>query len=161
MLKSRVIDNMRTFLLGVVTIAMAAPQTKDPAFATDVQPLLQAKCVGCHGAAPQAKLDLRTSEGVLKGGASGPVVVPGIAEKSLIIAKVVTGQMPPGKTKLTSTEIDLIRGWIDRTLPAEVKIGEPLVTERQALAVLQARCVGAMVASPKKAASTCERWRAD
>jgi mono/diheme cytochrome c family protein len=111
------------------------------ALAQDPFPLLKTKCVACHGATPQAKLDLRTAEGVLKGGASGPVVVPGAAEKSLIITKVVTGQMPPGKVKLTDAEIDEIRGWIDR-LPAEVteRVTEN-IAERQALAVLQARCV--------------------
>jgi cytochrome c553 len=89
---------------------------------------------------PQAKLDLRSAEGVLKGGVSGPVVIAGGAEKSLLIAKVVTGQMPPGKVKLTGAEIDVIRGWIDRTLPAESN-DAVTVTEREALAVFQARCV--------------------
>jgi hypothetical protein len=127
-------------LLACATLALAAP-AKDPSFAADVEPVLKAKCVACHGAAPQAKLDLRSAEGILKGGNSGPVVVPGSAEKSLMMTKVVTGQMPPGKLKLTDTEIDEIRGWIDRTLPAEAKNAAPVVTEREALAVLQARCV--------------------
>ena len=70
------------------------------ALAQDPFPLPKTKCVACHGATPQGKLDLRTQEGVLKGGASGPVVVPGAAEKSLIVTKLVTGQMPPGKVKL-------------------------------------------------------------
>jgi hypothetical protein len=121
---------MRNVFLTLLFSAYAA-------LAQDPIPLLKTKCVACHGAMPQAKLDLRTAEGALKGGASGPVVVPGSAEKSLIITKVVTGQMPPGKVKLTGAEIDEIRGWIDR-MPAEVT---ERVTEREALAVLQARCV--------------------
>src|SRR5271154_4427219 len=128
-----------SLLAGAVTLA--AQPAKEPSFTTDVQPVLKAKCVACHGATPQAKLDLRSAEGVLKGGNSGPVVVPGAAEKSLIMTKVVTGQMPPGKLKLTDAEIDEIRGWIDRTLPAEAKNAPPVVTEREANAVLQARCV--------------------
>ncbi len=132
----------RTLLLiACGTVAFAAPPARDPSFVTDVAPLLKAKCVACHGAVPQGRLDLRTSETVLKGGASGPVVVPGVAEKSLMIAKVVTGQMPPGKVKLTDAEIDVIRGWIDRTLPAEAKTDAPAVTELEVTAVLQARCV--------------------
>ena len=127
-------------LVACAALALAAP-AKDPSFAADVEPVLKAKCVACHGATPQAKLDLRSAEGVLKGGNSGPVVVPGAAEKSLMMTKVVTGQMPPGKVKLTDAEIDEIRGWIDRTLPAEAKNSAPVVTEREALAVLQARCV--------------------
>ena len=122
------------FLAACTALALSA----QPSFEANVAPVLKAKCVGCHGATPQAKLDLRSSEGVLKGGASGPVVVPGAAEKSLIISKVVAKQMPPGPVKLTKLEIDQIRGWIDRTLPAEVT---PAVTEGEALAVFQARCV--------------------
>lgn len=131
---------MRKGCLFIVCAAFAAA-AKDTSFADDVQPLLKAKCVACHGATPQGKLDLRSAEGVLKGGASGPVVVAGAAEKSLLMTKLVTGQMPPGKVKLSEAEIDQIRGWIDRTLPAEAKDNAPAVTEREALAVFQARCV--------------------
>ena len=114
----------------------------NPSFTTDVQPIFKAKCIGCHGAGtPQAKLDLRSPEAVLNGGASGPVVTPGGAENSLLITKVVTGQMPPGPKKLTAAEIDIVRGWIDRTLPAEAKSVVPAVTEREVTAIFQARCV--------------------
>jgi mono/diheme cytochrome c family protein len=126
--------------VACASLALAAPPAKDPSFEADVAPLFKAKCVACHGATPQGKLDLRTADGVLRGGNSGPAVVPGAAEKSLMMTKVVTGQMPPGKLKLTVAEIDAIRGWIDRTLPAEAKDAIPVVTEQEALAVLQARC---------------------
>lgn len=126
---------------ALATFAVAAPQAKGPSFTADVEPVLKAKCVACHGATPQGKLDLRSSEAILKGGASGPVVVPGLSEKSLMVAKLVTGQMPPGKVKLTGEEIDKIRAWIDRELPAQAKNNAPVVTEREALAVFQARCV--------------------
>jgi hypothetical protein len=78
--------------VACATLAIAAPQGKDPSFAADVEPVLKAKCVACHGTTPKGKLDLRTSEAVLKGGASGPVVVPGVSEKSLMVAKLVTGR---------------------------------------------------------------------
>ena len=38
-----------------------------PSFDKDVQPILQAKCVMCHGATPQGKLDLRTGSRCLEG----------------------------------------------------------------------------------------------
>jgi hypothetical protein len=37
----------------------------------------------------------------IKGGISGPFIVAGSSAKSLLLDKVVTGQMPPGETKLT------------------------------------------------------------
>ena len=38
----------------------------------------------------------------MKGGKSGP-------SKNLLIDKIVTGQMPPGKVKLTDKEVDQVR----------------------------------------------------
>ncbi|MGI8991659.1 MAG: PSD1 and planctomycete cytochrome C domain-containing protein [Bryobacteraceae bacterium] len=131
---------LRLIFLGVcAAVAIAAPAADEPSFATGVQPILQARCTSCHGATPQGKLDLRSPESILKGGASGPAIVPGVAEKSLLITKVITGQMPPGKTKLTGVEIDQLRGWIDRALPTQTG-ALPVVKEREALAVFQARC---------------------
>ncbi len=134
----------RKFLPVALAVASATSLLATPAnpsFATDVRPILQAKCAPCHGATPQGKFDVRSPEAILKGGASGPAVLPGVAEKSLLIAKVVTKQMPPGPNKLTDAEIDKIRGWIDLTLPAEAKLAGPQVTEREVLSILQARCV--------------------
>ncbi len=113
---------------------------QDASFTNKVKPIFEAKCVACHGAVPQGKLDLRTPEAVLKGGASGPTVVAGDAAKSLLIDKLVTSQMPPGKVKLTAAEIDQIRFWIDKDL-RPVPVVEAAVREQDAHAVLQARCV--------------------
>lgn len=108
-------------------------------FDSAVKPVFQAKCLACHGAAAMGKLDLRTPESVLKGGASGPVVMPGAADKSLLIDKVVTQQMPPGKVKMTDAEIDIVRNWINKELapPVEAPVQ---VSGIEALAIFQARC---------------------
>ena len=99
--------------------------------------VFRAKCVACHGVAAQGKLDLRTEAGVLQGGATGPAVVPGAAAKSFLIDKLVTGQMPPGKAKLSDAEVDVIRGWVDK-LPPVVSLAVP---EHEVRGILQARCV--------------------
>ena len=95
MLNSRSLTLSLMYLATCYSLAAATP----PGFETDVQPILQAKCVMCHGAAPQGKLDLRSQQAILNGGASGPVVVPGESAKSLLLTKVVTRQMPPGNVK--------------------------------------------------------------
>ena len=116
--------------------------TGQPAlFDSTAKPVFMAKCVACHGATPQGKLDLRTEEATMKGGASGPTVLPGAAAKSLLIDKVVTQQMPPGKAKLSTEEIDQIRTWIDKGLKAAPAIETAVVREQDARAVFQARCV--------------------
>jgi hypothetical protein len=100
--------------------AEAPAKDKAPSFERDVQPLLQARCVKCHGGEkPKAKLDLRDKAGVLKGGESGPAVVPGQAEHSLLFDMVRSGEMPPKKNaKLTKAEVSLIKAWIDAGAPS-------------------------------------------
>ena len=92
----------------------------------------------CHGATPQGKLDLRSQQAILNGGASGPVVVPGESGKSLLLTKVVTRQMPPGNVKLTEAEIDQIRTWIDKGLAVAAPV---TVSEHEVRAIFQVRCV--------------------
>ena len=81
-----------------------------------VRPLPLAKCVSCHGAEKQKgglRLDSRAA--LLKGGDSGPALVPGKPAESLLIKAVgYTGQlkMPP-KGKLSDTEIALLSRWIE------------------------------------------------
>jgi hypothetical protein len=84
----------------------------------DVKPLLKHKCYACHGALKQrAGLRLDTGLSILKGGESGPSVVPGNPDDSLLI-QVLTGdagfQMPPANlgSPLDDQEFDLIRQWI-------------------------------------------------
>jgi len=88
------------------------------AFTADVLPLLRRKCFGCHGDGTdlEGKLDLRTRAGMLKGGESGPALVPGKPEKSRLYQSVLrTGklQMPPKeRNKLTKAETEVLRKWI-------------------------------------------------
>lgn len=131
--------NPRSLALTVACFALCHPlaAATPPAFDKDVQPILQANCVMCHGATPQGKLDLRSQQSILDGGASGPVVIPGASDKSLLLTKVVTRQMPPGNVKLTDAEIDQIRLWIDK-LPVAAPV---TVSEHEVRAIFQARCV--------------------
>ncbi|MGH7171374.1 MAG: c-type cytochrome domain-containing protein [Gemmataceae bacterium] len=84
-------------------------------FETDVLPLLQAKCLRCHGdKAKKAELDLRTRAGILKGGESGAVVQPGKPQESPLYEMVHGGKMPPRKRdKLGPAEVEIIRRWIE------------------------------------------------
>ncbi|MBL8177635.1 MAG: PSD1 domain-containing protein [Bryobacterales bacterium] len=77
--------------------------------------ILEAKCIGCHGAAKMAGLDLRTAGGLAKGGTRGPAVKPGDADASLLLRAVRKQgdvQMPPGKESLSAAEIEVLRRWI-------------------------------------------------
>jgi len=89
-------------------------------FTIRVAPLLQERCLGCHGVGRKLSgLDLHTRQTALQGGVKGPAISPGNAAQSLLI-KMVTGerrpQMPPG-VKLPPAEIALLRHWIDSGAP--------------------------------------------
>jgi hypothetical protein len=86
-------------------------------FEKEILPVLTARCVQCHGAGkPMAGLDLRTADSLLKGSNSGPVVVEGFSERSLLIRKVTSHSMPPpgAGQPLTEAEVRVLREWIDR-----------------------------------------------
>ena len=131
---------MRLLLLSTALTASLL-SAASVSFEKDVQPIFAAKCNICHGATPQGKLDLRTPEAALKGSATGPVIQPGNAAKSLLLDKIVTRQMPPGKVKMTDAEIDIVRQWIDTLLKPPQTDVEPLPSERDVLAILQVRCM--------------------
>jgi hypothetical protein len=121
-----------------------AKKEKVARFAEDIQPLLQAKCVRCHGEKPRkAGLDLTTPAGILKGGESGPAVVPGKPDESPLYQKVHAGEMPPGKKdRLSDGEVDTLRRWIAAGAPfgpGQGAVAEEL-TQHDMLPILLRRC---------------------
>ncbi len=85
-----------------------------PSFETDIQPLLRRSCSRCHGEKNRkADLDVGAAATLKKGGESGPAIVPGKPEESLLYEKIHEGAMPPDeKDRLSDAEIALIRRWI-------------------------------------------------
>jgi uncharacterized coiled-coil protein SlyX len=55
-------------------------------FAESVRPIFEARCIDCHDAEKhRGGLDMSTRTALLKGGDSGPALIPGDADKSLLI----------------------------------------------------------------------------
>lgn len=92
-----------------------------------IEPLLQEHCVECHAAQdPEGGLILDSHAGIMKGGETGPTVLPGKGAESLLV-RVLEGRwgktgknefMPPGKRPhLKPDQIALIRSWIDEGAP--------------------------------------------
>ncbi len=113
---------------GVVVTPANLENTTD--FARDIEPIFHTKCYQCHGPDNQmVGLRFDKKEDALKGGYSGPVIVPGNAAQSKLIERVSSDKegfkMPPAGNSLTASEIAVLRAWIDqgtigrRTSPPE------------------------------------------
>ncbi|HEV3026201.1 MAG TPA: c-type cytochrome domain-containing protein, partial [Planctomycetota bacterium] len=114
-------DAFVVFLLLGAALPLQSEDDKAE-FGKDIAPLLKAHCLACHTHGQvKGELRLDTIELLLKGGETGPAIVKGSAEKSLLY-QVVAGKnelvMPPRKNKIGATplsppEVALLKRWID------------------------------------------------
>jgi cytochrome c553 len=100
----------------------AAEPPPPPDFARDIQPILAASCVSCHDeATADADLRLDTRAGLLQGGESGAVVLPGNGKGSKLYQRLVNPdpkkRMPRKADPLRSAQIEAVRRWIDDGAP--------------------------------------------
>lgn len=142
------------FSASLTAAELNKPAAAEVRFESDILPLLQAKCVRCHGGKePQGELNLSTLALTLQGGDSGAAVVPGKPEASLLYEKIHNGTMPPEKkNRLGEAEVELVRRWIlagaRSTLTAPVKGAVhsdvtpklPAVTQLDVEPILLRRC---------------------
>ena len=93
--------------------------TRTVDFGKDVFPIFEKRCFACHGEAQQmGELRLDTKSLAMKGGAGGPVILPGKGNAASLVQRIAhvegVNPMPMGGEKLASREIALIRAWIDQ-----------------------------------------------
>lgn len=117
---------------GVALVVFLAPAhaVEKPEFYQDVYPFLKANCISCHNkTTTKAGLNMETPELMIKGGDSGPSIVPGKSAESLLVEASVHSpdlEMPPpnnksGAVKLTDAEIAVLKIWIDQGAKAGVQ----------------------------------------
>jgi hypothetical protein len=89
-------------------------------FERHVRPLLLSHCIECHGPDVQESgLRLDSRQALLDGGDSGPVIVPGASDQSLLIQAVRQSgdlQMPPD-AKLSDEQIAQLEHWVEQGAP--------------------------------------------
>jgi mono/diheme cytochrome c family protein len=108
---------MRPWLIAVFGLVLIAPAQPAVDFSRDIEPIFHTRCYACHGSAQQMNgLRLDRKAEALKGGLTGPVIVPGDVAASKLVARVSGStagtQMPPAGAPLSQAEIDALREWI-------------------------------------------------
>jgi formate dehydrogenase gamma subunit len=95
--------------------ATAAPTAVGSTWTHDIGPALAAACTTCHGeGGGLGGLDLTSYAGALAGGVSGPAIVPGDPEASLLVQRQQTGGHPG---QLTPEELARLIAWIEAGAP--------------------------------------------
>ena len=88
-----------------------------PSFSSDVAPILQKNCLACHSsAAKMGGLVMEKFDLLMKGGAHGPVIIPGKSGESRLVMMLegkVQPRMPFGGDPLPAADIATIKAWID------------------------------------------------
>jgi len=109
---------------GVLTASIWAAQTPaiQPSaaaiefFETNVRPIFAESCFGCHTDRETAGLRVDSRDALMKGGDSGPAIVPGDPDASLLIKAIRHAanapKMPMGGTKLSEQKIAALVQWI-------------------------------------------------
>jgi hypothetical protein len=127
--------------IASTTVMCNAQDTLDSLkFESDVRPILREYCLDCHGASDQIEgsLDLRLVRFMLQGGDSGPALVPGDADSSLVLQRIESEDMPPGTLKVSPEKKAILRAWIatgaptNRPEPESIGPGIPLTESERA-----------------------------
>ena len=107
-------------LTHLLTVLILAANARADGFRDTVAPVLEKRCVSCHNASdPKGKLDLTTRSAILKGGDSGPAVVPKNVEESVLLDMVAgdPAEMPKKGASLSKTDVLELRKWVEAGAP--------------------------------------------
>ena len=108
--------------IGLNTTSVQAHEdaSKPEFYTARVKPIFDTNCARCHGGINhRGGLNIDTRETLLKGGHTGPAIVPGDPSKSLLLTLIRhegpssdPKDMPPNKPKLTDADIQTVTDWI-------------------------------------------------
>ena len=106
--------------VGGVLVACAPKQVS---YKADVQPIITAHCLECHGdggkGTEASGLQMSSYESLMKGTRYGSIIKPGDSLSSVLIM-LVEGRanpaikMPHGQAALTKEKIAVLRAWVEQ-----------------------------------------------
>ena len=99
-------------------VTQPAAEGATVSFANDVLPIIESRCINCHGGdRTEEGLNLTSHANILAGSDNGPVVIPGDAANSLFVEMVATQKMPKRGPKLTPAQIQVFTDWVNEGAP--------------------------------------------
>jgi len=132
-----------TLAIPAIAATGPAPETSD-FFETRIRPVLALHCNSCHTTSQLGGLRVDSRDALIKGGKTGPAIVAGDPDRSLLITAVRQTDpkliMPMGGAKLKDSEIQDLAVWIkagakwpDGPAPviAAPKAGQYVITAEQ------------------------------
>ncbi|MEW5977749.1 MAG: PSD1 and planctomycete cytochrome C domain-containing protein [Acidobacteriota bacterium] len=123
------------FFLFLLAVAFLHPlEAQEPsALESRAKDMIQKRCLSCHNAELKtAGLVLVSRETAMRGGQSGPALIPNQPPgESLLLRKVLEGQMPPGDP-LPKEDREVLRQWVEAGAPWAGMLGETSGLPRRA-----------------------------
>lgn len=126
-------------LLGVEKDSTSTVQIMNPdsviVYTELIRPVLEAKCVACHGnEVKRGALNMSMPDSLQLGGDGGEVIAPGNPEESELFRRITLPQknikfMPPTPNVLTYDEIKTIEWWIDQGASFESRVSDLEIPE--------------------------------
>ncbi|MDG1223794.1 MAG: T9SS type A sorting domain-containing protein [Candidatus Marinimicrobia bacterium] len=107
-------------------------------YASQIQPIFNANCTTCHySSGGMGSLNLTSFSELMNGGVSGPSVVAGDHQNSLLYQRIVLppgtdGNMPPN-VPLSQSQIDIIASWIDQGASLQISDNISISPEKHTL----------------------------
>src|SRR5262245_26136725 len=109
----------RCVAISITALLIGACSAPAVDFTKDIRPILESRCIACHGQEQQKNgLRLDSRAGALAGGDGGKVNVPGKSAESPLFQRVTSRdkseRMPPTGDPLSPAQIALLKSWIDQ-----------------------------------------------
>src|SRR5256886_1789821 len=107
--------------------SLPPPASRKVDFVKEIKPIFEASCIKCHGRGrTKGDLSIESRETLIKGGESGPAIIPGKSAESHLIELVAgldpDSVMPQKGKRLTPGQIGVLRAWIDQGAPWDAGI---------------------------------------
>ena len=117
-------NTIRISALGLTLFVFLPQMSGAVDFSHEVVPILKKHCAECHiGEKKKGGFSMNTRESILAGSENGKVVEPGKSATSFLLDVVTTEdleiQMPPKGDRISKTEVEILKRWIDEKLPWE------------------------------------------